>query len=166
MINNPCKAFPFTYFSILLRKTANKIPANKIGKMASDKKNYTVRHGVAAKVSESRVLECISDSVVHQCGQVPARGTRDHLWEERGRRRRQTRDHHRPQQFVQQFVRVALLSAGRCPAGRRRWGFGWHLGDDGVLRLSAPLPHPKLNLQTVFSGLPHKSKKEKKISSK
>jgi HSP20 family molecular chaperone IbpA len=48
------------------------------------------------------------------------------------------------------------------PAGVQPKDVDHDLGDDGVLRLSAPLPQPKLNLQTVFSGLP-KPKVEKKI---
>jgi len=52
------------------------------------------------------------------------------------------------------------------PAGVKPEDVVQDLGDDGVLRLSAPLPQPKLNVQTVFSGLPQKSKKEKKIKSK
>jgi len=52
------------------------------------------------------------------------------------------------------------------PAGVKPEDVVQDLGDDGVLRLSAPLPQPKLNVQTVFSGLPQKLKKEKKIKSK
>jgi HSP20 family molecular chaperone IbpA len=52
------------------------------------------------------------------------------------------------------------------PAGVKPEDVVQDLSDDGVLTLSAPLPQPKLNVQTVFSGLPQKSKKEKKIKSK
>ena len=52
------------------------------------------------------------------------------------------------------------------PAGVKPDDVVYDLGDDGVLRLSAPLPQPKLNVQTVFSGLPQKFKKEKKIKPK
>ena len=60
--------------------------------------------------------------------------------------------------FTNSFVWRFILPAGVQPEDVVQ-----DLGDDEVFRLSAPLPQPKLNLQTVFSGLP-KPKMEKKVN--